>query len=103
MRFKCAWKTFVRLVTRNQLRLSAAELGVKFQEHVIFSGRKSVKAQSLRLLGMGPSRAQRLRPYKRFNYPPAIEPMTRKGSLPVAIASGRGLSGDSLDQSSWQT
>ena len=33
-------------------------------------------------------------------YPPAIAPTTRKGSCPEATASGRGMSGDSMEKSS---
>ena len=36
------------------------------------------------------------------NYPPAMAPMMRRGSVPLAIASGRGFSGSSWDQSSSQ-
>jgi hypothetical protein len=44
-----------------------------------------------------------LRSLVSFFHPPAIAPRISSGSLPVATASGRGLSGDSSDQSSWHT
>jgi hypothetical protein len=36
-------------------------------------------------------------------YPPAMAPMMKNGSLPLRIASGSGVSGDSRDKSSPQT
>src|SRR5437762_567026 len=40
--------------------------------------------------------------YEGFIYPPAMAPMIRNGSVPFAICSGSGASGDSWDKSSPQ-
>ena len=46
--------------------------------------------------------ATQRRGYNTSPYPPAIAPMIKNGSEPLAIASGNGASGDSCDKSSPQ-
>jgi len=47
--------------------------------------------------------ATQRRGYNAPSYPPAMAPMMRNGSAPLAIASGSGASGDSCDKSSPHT